>query len=454
MSQLIQAIKNNSIKKIQDLLDNGTDIHYNNDEPLLCAANKGNLKMVKLLLDNGADIHADDDEALMRATDNDNLEIVKLLLDNGADIHANNDEALILAADNGNLEIAQLLLDRGANIHAADGEALMLAVYNDNLEMVKLLLDRGANIHTRNDEALILAVEKKYLNIAELLLDRGANIHAKNDKSLLIAVRKGYLEMVKLFLDKGADIHSRNDSILQVASDAKKLDMVQLLLDRGATITDLLKEFINSFTPEIQLLLKNKIKNLRNTVVPLIAPTDVNSIKNKITQEIIENSNHICNIGNDWEGVEPIDPILMNPIPSNLIVSVQIIGIPDKNVCFNARNLWDYWISQTKNNIISNRYANNPLNMQYFTAQSIIYVQELLVKVGEEEGENFKIIKDIALYEKILKMNYTQLRKKLNKLNDKTIDLFPNMQVNENDDVVINVYRVAVLDKLREEGLI
>ena len=185
-------------------------------------------------------------------------------------------------------------------------------------------------------------------------------------------------------------------------------------------------------------------------LMPLIAP-------NNFTQEVIQQPDydHVCNQGNNFEGLEPLDPILLNPIPSNLIISVRTIHknsqlpINNKTTCFNAQTLWDYWLSQTKNEKLDAKYANNPLNRGHFTPQSIIYLREFLENAGEENEETYKVVKDRTLYNKILDMTYEELKDELNE------NLFPDLDEDEievNMDNITNVYRVAVLNKYIEEG--
>ena len=77
----------------------------------------------KYFIEEGINIHADDDWALISAAFNGYLEVVRYLIDNGANIHARNDDALRCAAQNGHLEVVQYLIDKGADIHADDDYA-------------------------------------------------------------------------------------------------------------------------------------------------------------------------------------------------------------------------------------------------------------------------------------------------------------------------------------------
>lgn len=82
---------------------------------LIKAVVNGKYDIVKYLLDNGADIHTENDKALREASAEGKIKVVRLLLERGADIHANNDQALRLAARGGHLQVVKRLLEYGAN---------------------------------------------------------------------------------------------------------------------------------------------------------------------------------------------------------------------------------------------------------------------------------------------------------------------------------------------------
>ena len=100
------------------------------------------------ILYGGGDIN----DELFEACDSGNLENVKLLLENGANIHADNDRALMLASENGYLDIVKFLLKHGANIHAQEDSAIFLAIENEKYDIVKFLVKNGVNV----DRFLIL----------------------------------------------------------------------------------------------------------------------------------------------------------------------------------------------------------------------------------------------------------------------------------------------------------
>lgn len=96
---LIEAVKNNDINKINSILKSGkADINSKDkycETALMIASYKGNLEIVKLLVDNGADVNIKSDignTALMFASEYGQLDIVKYLVENGADINIKDDD--------------------------------------------------------------------------------------------------------------------------------------------------------------------------------------------------------------------------------------------------------------------------------------------------------------------------------------------------------------------------
>ena len=80
-SELLEAVKNNDLESIKDLVEQGANLHTENEEALRCAAEKGHLEVVKYLID----LHASEDGALRWAAEYGQLEVVKYLLEHGAD---------------------------------------------------------------------------------------------------------------------------------------------------------------------------------------------------------------------------------------------------------------------------------------------------------------------------------------------------------------------------------
>jgi hypothetical protein len=121
---------------------------------LIDAAENGDIRLVQELLDSGADINfqnIDGNTALMMASAWGYTEMGRLLLEKGADYNIRDNDGstpLMIAAYEGDTEMVQLLLDKRAdpNIRDNDGSTpLMIAAYKGDTEMVQLLLDKGAD---------------------------------------------------------------------------------------------------------------------------------------------------------------------------------------------------------------------------------------------------------------------------------------------------------------------
>jgi len=132
-------------------------------------------------------------QQFIKAAVNNRLDELKNLLNQGADIHSNDDDALRAAAYNGYLEVVKFLvlpdlgsvaITHGSSIHAVDDQALKFSAQRGHLEIVKFLVTQGANVHADNDYALRYSALKGHLENVKFLITNGANIHAENDYAL------------------------------------------------------------------------------------------------------------------------------------------------------------------------------------------------------------------------------------------------------------------------------
>ena len=88
----------------------GSPKKYKAHEVILGPRRKwGNIEVFKELVEQGANIHADNDYAIRLASCNGHLEIVKFLVENGANIHANDNSAIHCASSNGHLDVVEYL---------------------------------------------------------------------------------------------------------------------------------------------------------------------------------------------------------------------------------------------------------------------------------------------------------------------------------------------------------
>ena len=126
------------------------------------------------------------------------LLLVKLAVEQGVDIHQNDEEPILMTCNYGYVDITKYLLDNGVNVHLKDDYLLRFACNNGELEIVKLLIEYGANIHVQNDKPLRWACEKGHYDVVKYLIEKGANIHVKNDMPLKLALDNNHKDIVKL----------------------------------------------------------------------------------------------------------------------------------------------------------------------------------------------------------------------------------------------------------------
>ena len=144
-----------------------------------------------------------ENSALKSASEHGNLEVVKYLVEQGADIHEEDDMVLQLASENGHRKVVEYLIEKGANIHANNDWALMVASRDGHLDVVEYLVESGADIHAREDEALEWASENGHLDVVEYLVEQG--VDADNAEALKAAYQWDHLEVVKHLIGEGAD---------------------------------------------------------------------------------------------------------------------------------------------------------------------------------------------------------------------------------------------------------
>jgi ankyrin repeat protein len=71
--------------------------------------------MVKLLVENGADIHFNDDFPIHHAAANGRFTVIKYLIEKGVDVCSDNNYALRVAFEHGSLHAVKYLVEKGAD---------------------------------------------------------------------------------------------------------------------------------------------------------------------------------------------------------------------------------------------------------------------------------------------------------------------------------------------------
>ncbi|EFJ52090.1 ankyrin-repeat protein, partial [Volvox carteri f. nagariensis] len=143
---LLDAVRNNSVEAVQDILGSGCDdinqCDNQQNSPLILAASKGSVALVRLLLGAGADASRQNSSghtALTRACAA------------GKDNHGNT--ALLWCARTGNAQLCRLLIDAGANVNQADTGGrtpIFHACVANSLPVAEQLIAAGADLGVRD----------------------------------------------------------------------------------------------------------------------------------------------------------------------------------------------------------------------------------------------------------------------------------------------------------------
>lgn len=139
---MIHYILENNIQKLIDIIENGANIHYLKDYPLVLACSKGLLSIIVPIISlYKPDINAQNGSPLRMACIYGHIEVVIFLLENGADINADDGGALIWSAYKNRNEIAKYLISKGADINIRGG--LLKKIYEEkcNMEMIQFLFE-------------------------------------------------------------------------------------------------------------------------------------------------------------------------------------------------------------------------------------------------------------------------------------------------------------------------
>jgi serine/threonine-protein phosphatase 6 regulatory ankyrin repeat subunit A/serine/threonine-protein phosphatase 6 regulatory ankyrin repeat subunit B len=157
-TQLVKAIRDRDITKVERLLKSGIDVNSRVDSEgrtaIMLAALEGISELTQLLIDHGADTRMSDKHgrtALHFGARVGDCLTISVLVSHGAVINPQNDRqytALMEAANSGKAEAVVCLVNLGAEIDRQDGgdfTALMHAVWSHDLKTVEALLDAGAD---------------------------------------------------------------------------------------------------------------------------------------------------------------------------------------------------------------------------------------------------------------------------------------------------------------------
>jgi len=255
---IFTAVRNNDIKEIKTLLDNGADPNSydeDGDHILMFAALYASSDCMQLLIDKGSNVNAKNklgETALMWSVHD--ISKMKLLIRHGADVNAKansgNTPLLIASVIHGKYEVVKLLLDKGADVLAVNNRketALIRAALFNDTTTISLLLSKGIDINALSSDsttALLNAALNVNSPVVIQLLERGADpdkICFFGLTALSASVTFNDLVSVKALLKKAKKINIQSGGgftplMWAVYNDYDNVDIINALLDKGADV--------------------------------------------------------------------------------------------------------------------------------------------------------------------------------------------------------------------------
>ncbi|PVU88529.1 hypothetical protein BB559_005537, partial [Furculomyces boomerangus] len=259
---LQEASSNGCLNIVKNLVENGANIHENNEIALKEASENGHLDIVEYLVEKEADIHVDQDWVLGMACKSGHFGIVKYLAKKGANIQARENFALGIACRNGRLDIVKYLIENGADLKAEEHWNQIFREKNKHSDVIDYLIERGLDYDNNRKFILGSASLKGRLDIIKVLVENGVDVHANEDFAITRASQKGFLDVVKYLVENGANIHANNDQALRSASRNGHLGVVKYLVENGAGVCAnddqaLIWASMNGHLEVVKYLLKN-----------------------------------------------------------------------------------------------------------------------------------------------------------------------------------------------------
>ncbi|WP_297204616.1 ankyrin repeat domain-containing protein [uncultured Brachyspira sp.] len=248
ISVLYDAIDNNDIEYIKELITNNIDLNvrlpdnYDNNlsgaTPLLYSIYKNNLDITRLLIENGANLNIKDFKtwnSIMYAAAFSDINTLSLIVEKDETLIESKTEfdvnALHIASDHNNLDaIMYLCTNSNIDINERDIDgwtSLYHAANSKSMEAYNLLIRLGAdtNIGDNNDVLPSEVLAKK--------LENEANQIREIDRDLLKAIEDNNIKGMRDLIRSGANINTKDGyglSALHFAIKNNNPDAVRLLL--------------------------------------------------------------------------------------------------------------------------------------------------------------------------------------------------------------------------------
>ncbi|MCI0611558.1 ankyrin repeat domain-containing protein [bacterium] len=260
--QLMEAAKNNDLKKMEDLIKQGANVNSADDKgrtPLMYAAQAGSQQAIeKLVKNHHADVNArdvNDQTALMKSAIMGKNDGVRFLLDNKAKIDAYDKfgrTALTYSARQNHTEVLKTLLHKNAdpNIRDEDGRSpLMEAAAKGNPESVKELIRHNADVDAQTDRskstALMDAIDNGNPEVIRMLARRSdPDLKDNQGNTPLMYMLRSLPDggaadpaAVQSLIQRSKDLDTKNNNGRTAMMEAgRSVDSasIKALIDRGA----------------------------------------------------------------------------------------------------------------------------------------------------------------------------------------------------------------------------
>lgn len=173
MTPLMNAVYDNNIEMVKELVDLGVDVNKQRESPLL--RRRSGLG---------------GQTALFYAVEQDYRDIALFLLNQGA-IQTSTDEGLTPLHEAWSPEMAELLIERGGDVHALtrnDETPLHIASHFGVLDYVQFLVSVGLDKDAQSEYGtpLQMALVRGQLHVVDFLLEIGAAFEFSNDDEILL----------------------------------------------------------------------------------------------------------------------------------------------------------------------------------------------------------------------------------------------------------------------------
>jgi uncharacterized protein len=257
--RLVEAIKRNDAKAVQELLEGGADpntLDASGKSALVLAIAGGSVSIVRSLLAAGADLNRkcrdeqiQETTALCEASCEGSLELVKILLAAGGDVNATagiglmRQSPLMIAAMCDRPEVAREFLRAGAQVSIQDGgNALGAAASGGSEEIIEMLLDAGVDVDSPDwlgTTPLMEAASEGHVDTVKLLLARGADVNARDEAARREYGKADFVgdERTMRAIESSGSLAARHHdgaSVLDIARLGGHLEVIRLLLSAGA----------------------------------------------------------------------------------------------------------------------------------------------------------------------------------------------------------------------------